>query len=57
MTLSQIIRGDTNHCKFCKECDSIGNCALLKRCVGWEMANDRKVEDCPKERKKRDEEV
>ena len=48
MTLSQLVRGDTNHCKFCKECDSLGNCTRLNRCVGWEMANDREVKDCPK---------
>ena len=52
MTLSQIIRGDNNRCRFCKECDDIGNCSLLNRNVGWEMANDYKVGDCPKERRR-----
>lgn len=52
MTLSQLVRGETNHCKFCKECDSLGNCTRLNRCVGWEMANNREVKDCPKGDKK-----
>lgn len=56
MTLSQLIRGETNHCKFCNDCDNLGNCTRLNRCVGWEITNDREVEDCPRRKKHEEEE-
>ena len=50
MTLSELVNGRTNHCKFCKHCDNIGNCDIVERNVGWDIYMNKEVEDkrCPK---------
>lgn len=58
MSMSELIRGKNNHCKWCNYCDNIGNCSKIDRNVGWEMANNKEVEDdnCIKTRRNKNEE-
>ena len=53
MTMSTLIRGKSNHCKWCNYCDNIGNCSKINRNVGWEITNNKEVTDygCPKRKK------
>ncbi|MBP5598638.1 MAG: hypothetical protein J6Y02_24955 [Pseudobutyrivibrio sp.] len=52
--LGRALMGKTNHCRWCNFCDDLGNCSKVKRCIGWEMANNIEVSDegCPKRRRK-----
>lgn len=53
MSMSELIRGKSNHCKWCNYCDNIGNCSKINRNVGWEITNNKEVTDdgCPKRKK------
>ena len=53
MSMADLIRGRTNHCRWCDCCDNIGNCSKINRNVGWEILNNEEVEDdnCPKTRR------
>lgn len=54
MSMADIYRGTTNHCRWCGFCDDLGNCSKIGRHIGWDMVNNKEVDDpkCPKRRRK-----